>query len=149
MFFIDITEYNIIKNFWSTELWPNRIFKHASSMLYLQPNKYDIKIYNNNMYYLTLKYNDIIIGTNSFFKSEENFLRSRGLWINKNYRGNNLSKMFFDYAINNICHMEKCKYIWSYPRKSAINSYLKNNFKKTSDWIINENNINCYILMKV
>lgn len=132
-------------------LWPNRKSKiqPMSSMRY--KSGYDLNIYNlyTPTFFALFLENDII-GVNSGHKTSENYYRSRGLWIDPEYRGNNFSNFLLE-AVNNQAVLEKSKYIWTIPRKSALKSYKKNGFIKTSDFFDRgvEFGPNCYALKEL
>jgi len=125
--------FELIKPLWEKYLWPNRKteIKSHSSMTYEQ--SYDMSIYNNLATYWFLIYKEQIIGCNSGFRTKEKQYRSRGIWIDKKFRGQSLSSLLFTLLFEQA-KCEGCDQIWSIPRKHALSSYLTVGFEQTSDF---------------
>lgn len=137
--------FDTILPYWQI-LWPNRksIIKEVSSMTYL--GGYDMNIYSlYSPTFFGLFLDNNIIGVNSGHKTSNNFYRSRGLWVDTKFRGKNLSSYLLSAAEQQAIY-EKCNYIWSIPRKKALNSYLKNGYLQTSNFFDQgmEFGPNCY-----
>lgn len=124
---------------WNEQLWPGRISKIKSlSCLYWKHPRTIIKdktIFDKYIpTFWALKEGDIIIGVNSGFKTGERVYRSRGLWVDSEYRGCGLAQILLRKAIVQGKE-EKCHWIWSLPRKSALKAYTKIGFKKRGKWL--------------
>ena len=68
-----------------------------------------------------------LVGVNSGFGTSRELFRSRGLWVDEPFRGQNLSGKLFS-AISEFALASGYQKIWSLPRKSALKSYTKNGF---------------------
>ena len=68
---------------------------------------------------------EIIVGVESGYKTNKDYFRVRGLWVDKNYRGQGVATQLVQY-FENLC-VEK--YLWTIPRDSALNFYLKYGFR--------------------
>lgn len=136
---------------WSTKLWPGRKSKIGpmNPMEYLGGNNIDIYVKYNPTFF-SMQLNDQIIGVNSGFRTDQHLYRSRGIWINPDYRRKGISKKLFrdleDQAIK-----ENCTCIWSIPRKSAWPAYKAFGFEQTSDWFDEDMEFgpNCYVLKSI
>jgi len=141
-----ISGFKSIEPLWRTKLWVDRIspIKTHSSMTLT--GDYDMNIYNNTATYWFVKIDDIIVGCNSGFKTSLNEYRSRGIWIDENYRNLGLSKLLFENLFEQSTK-ELCSIVWSIPRKSAIKAYESVGFTQTSDWFNEgmEFGPNCYV----
>ena len=124
---------------WMVELWPGRIskIKPLSCLYWKQPRTIikDESIFDKySPTFWALKQGDIIIGVNSGFKTGEKVYRTRGLWVDPNYRGQGLAQILLRESILQG-KVEKCHWIWSMPRKSALSAYQKVGFKKRGKWL--------------
>ena len=153
-----------IYDVWDKELWPNRVsaIEERSALQWnsdLWLSWGNIKIIKNRkeiwQYPATfwkVTDGDIIVGVNSgFMTSESNHIyRSRGLWIHEDYRGYGLSTQLLNATIEQAKE-EKCSYIWTMPRKTALVAYNKVGFNMIGDWFDEgvEFGPNCLAIMKL
>jgi GNAT superfamily N-acetyltransferase len=74
-------------------------------------------------------YNDdgIIVGVESGYRTNLDYFRVRGLWVNPNYRGQGIATQLIKY-FEDRC---KEKYLWTIPRESALGFYIKYGFAIT------------------
>lgn len=134
---------------WSTYLWPSRkspIESH-SAMCYLK----GLDIYNMHTTPTFLGYfkdNDLV-GVNSGHGCANNNYRSRGLWVNPNYRNQGIGTTLLLATIEQAI-LEKSDFIWSFPRYSSKHTYESAGFTITSDWIPSETSEqNAYCIKKL
>ncbi len=131
---------------WDKNLWNGRLseIKSMSSMMFLEG--YDMTIYSKYIPKFWGLYDENLIGVNSGFQSSEFEYRSRGLWINKNYRKRGYSSYLLNAAINEALVLG-CEKIWSIPRKAALKSYEAVGFSRCSNWTDEgmEFGPNCYV----
>jgi GNAT superfamily N-acetyltransferase len=80
-----------------------------------------------NPTYIGYVIDDKIVGVESGYKSNKDYYRLRGLWVNDDYRGQGIATKLLKYL--EIRSSEK--YLWSCPRESALDFYLKYGFKVT------------------
>lgn len=105
--------------------------------------------YIPNITYFALLVDDKIVGVNSGHTTPDNLYRSRGLWIEKEYRGKGLGVPLLTAGITKAQQLN-CDGIWSFPRDTSRKTYEAAGFTLTSDWIISDNNIkNAYCLKKL
>jgi hypothetical protein len=143
---IKYISYNQIYEIWQTKLWPNRLSKIEpnSSMCFLAG--VDI----NNMYlpstFIGLFVDEKLVGVNSGHLCSDKSYRSRGLYVDIDYRG-------FGYGVElltatvNIAIKNKAKFIWSLPRQTSWKTYKSAGFKLASNWTrteTSESNAYCY-----
>ena len=128
-----------IYDIWHDKLWTDRVSKiEPMSSLYWQlPNiiTKDKTIFDK--YFPTfwiIKREDEIIGVNSGFRTGEKVYRSRGLYVDAEYRNKGLSQLLLRQAVNQG-KREDCHWIWSMPRKTALPAYQKMGFKKRGKWL--------------
>ena len=131
-----------IYDIWHDKLWPDRVskIKPLSSLCWQLPNTIikDKTIFDKySPTFWTIESGDKIIGVNSGFRTEEKVYRSRGLYVDLEYRGQGLSQILLRRAMNQG-KREDCHWIWSMPRKTALPVYQKMGFKKRGKWLEEE-----------
>ena len=130
---------------WSNKLWPNRksAIEPVSSMCYMGGyemfNKQQVPVF------LAVRKDNKIVGVNSVVGCTDNSSRSRGLWVDENYRGQGISTLLLNSTIQHAKN-SKSNFIWTVPRMSAFPAYTKAGFIRTSDWFEQgmEFGPNCY-----
>jgi len=123
-----------IKVLWETKLWVGREspIKPMSSMTYWRD--YDMEIYNKfTPTFWGVFDGSKIVGVNSGHRTDANYYRSRGIWVDPDYRGRGIAQKLFT-ALERQAIKEDCSKIWSIPRKSAFKAYENYGFKRTSEW---------------
>jgi len=145
------SSFSVILTYWKNKLWPNRKSKiePLSHMTYL--GGFDESIYEKYTpsFFIAIE-NDKIVGVNSGHRTSATSFRSRGIWVDPNYRNRGISQKLFT-AIKETAIKENCDKIWSIPRKTALPVYEKFGFNRTSDFFDEgmEFGPNCYVLMKL
>lgn len=139
------TDFDTILPIWLNKLWPVRDSKieSHSAMLY-KSNNYDLMNFLLPAWYYAICENNSIIGVNSGHLCTDGSIRSRGLWIDSRYRNNGYGKLLLCKIVD-IAIQYRSTFIWSFPRKTAWNTYKSVGFMQTSDWIDTEtSNANAY-----
>lgn len=148
----EISWVDILK-IWETKLWIGRksSIRNMSSMVCCEPDNYDMSIYEKyTPSFFGVYDGELLIGVNSGHRTNDEYYRSRGLYIRVQYRGKGISHLLFD-AIDKQAISERCKYVWSLPRKSAVPAYEASGYIKTSDFIDEEVEFgpNCYVIKNI
>lgn len=122
-----------ILKIWSKELWPNRNspIETNSAMCFL--NGYDMNNMTKTPTFFGYFVNNKIVGVNSGHMCGDNSYRSRGLWVNPEFRNQGIGTLLLKETILQA-EKESAKFIWSYPRKSSWNTYFKAGFELSSEW---------------
>lgn len=133
---------------WETKLWPEREseIKEMSSMQY--KGGIDMTIYEKyKPTFWGVFDGSQIVGVNSGFKTSDDMYRSRGIWVDPNYRRKGISRMLFK-GLFEQAEKEDCNYVWSIPRKSALRAYQDAGFSQSSGFFDEgmEFGPNCYVL---
>jgi GNAT superfamily N-acetyltransferase len=82
--------------------------------------------------------NDKIVAVNSGHACpNQNNYRSRGLWVDPNYRSQGIARQLLTATIEQG-HSEGYDQIWSYPRQSSWSTYQAVGFELVSDWEVSE-----------
>lgn len=87
--------------------------------------------------------NDKIVGVNSGHLCADNSYRSRGLWVDEEYRGQGIASKLLMATIKQG-KLEGAAFCWSFPRLSSWRTYERVGFQLTSQWSSNINNTNAY-----
>ena len=133
--------FDVIYPVWNDKLWPGRKSKIESrSSLYWNPSSWyewgNVSLTKNKdliwqfepTFYCAQARNEII-AVNSGFRTDNDIYRSRGLWVDPKYRGRGLSTILLERTVDQA-RREKCKYIWTMPRKNAVPAYEKVGIKQ-------------------
>ncbi len=128
------TSFEEIYLVWKDKLWPNREseIRPYSTIKYLGGKNPEIAKFARPVFY-KLVLGKKIIGVNSGHLTSTNEYRNRGIWIDPEYRGQSLSRLFFTQSLSDAKSMG-CNLLWSLPRKTAIKSYISYGFEITSGW---------------
>jgi GNAT superfamily N-acetyltransferase len=127
-----------IYNIWHDYLWPNRFspIEPVSAMCY--PNGYNIINMQSIPTFYGYIINDKIIAVNSGHSCpNQNNYRSRGLWVDPDYRGKGIAQQLLTATIEQG-QQEGYTQIWSYPRQSSWPTYRAVGFELTSAWETSE-----------
>jgi hypothetical protein len=124
---IDKISFEEISSIWVSSLWKDRQspIKPMSSMVCL--GGYDMSIYNNVPTFFAIKDIDKIVAVNSGHMTINGYYRSRGLWVNEEYRNKGLTYLLFT-ALFHQAKFEGAKFVWSLPRDNSVGAYIKNGF---------------------
>jgi len=141
--FIKVISYKEILEVWQNKLWKNRTSKIEpnSAMVYL--NGYDLKNMTYTPTFLGYFIDNTIVGVNSGHKCYDNSYRSRGLYVDENYRKNGIGKQLLLSTIEQG-KLEFADFVWSYPKQSSWKCYQSAGFTLSSEWHLSENDINAY-----
>ena len=142
----EICTFEDIYDTWDKKLWPNRVSKIESrSSLFWDARLWEgygnisiwiqkKKIWQYEPTFFCIKDNDNIIGVNSGFRTENKVYRSRGLYVDRDYRTQGLSQILLKATIQQGIQ-EGCVWVWTLPRKTALSAYNKSGFFKVGKWI--------------
>lgn len=135
---------------WRDNLWQKRespIETH-SAMLHFY-TEYDSGNFLLPVWYYGYYVNKDLVGVNSAHLCVDESVRSRGLWVHPDFRGNGYGKYLLMAAIDKASDVN-VKSIWSFPRRTSWPTYKSVGFELTSDWMQSETSIaNAYCFMKL
>jgi GNAT superfamily N-acetyltransferase len=135
---------------WNNYLWPSRssAIEPTSAMCLL--NGYDLINMQSSPTFFGYIINDNIVGVNSGHACpNQNNYRSRGLWVEPNYRHQGIAQKLLIATIEQA-QREGYNQIWSYPRRSSWSTYSAVGFELASDWASSETSeANAYCVIKV
>ncbi len=127
-----------ICNVWKTELWPERVsaIEPQSVMTWPfegTPEQYDMNIFEYNPVFWGVYIDNKLVGVNSGHRTTDTQYRSRGIWVDPQYRKHGVAQMLFNMT-EHQAKIEGCNMIWSIPRKSALPAYTKFGFETVGDY---------------
>jgi GNAT superfamily N-acetyltransferase len=132
---------------WKSYLWPDRSspIEPVSAMCYL--DGYDMINMSSTPTFFGYVIDDFIVGVNSGHACpNQNNYRSRGLWVDPDYRGRGIGQQLLTATIEQG-RKEGYDQIWSYPRQISWPTYSAVGFELTSDWASSETSeANAYCL---
>lgn len=122
---------------WKNKLWPNRVslIETHSAMTWppAHPNQpYDMNVFNYSVYFFGIYDQDKLIAVNSGHLTTLTEYRSRGLWVDPDYRGKKLAQQILLATIDQA-KTSSAQMIWSIPRLSALRAYERVGFKTVGD----------------
>lgn len=131
------------------KLWPwhqvSTIEKHSCMMF---TGRFFGLDYEPKITYFGIIQDDTVVAVNSGHTTPENLYRSRGLWVEPEYRSNGYGVALLEASIRKSVELG-CAGTWSYPRDTSWATYNAAGFDLATDWIVSENNIkNAYCFMK-
>lgn len=141
--------WEVIFKIWRDHLWPNRISSiEPRSVMKLLGGYHNLNHdYHPNFY--GFFQNNYLIGVNSFHLCPDNTLRSRGLFVFPENRGQGIGVKLLFHSIE-YAKKFKIPVVWSYPRITSWNTYEKAGFKLLTEWKESEAGlINAYCILKL
>ena len=139
---IERLNFKTVESIWSTKLWPNRtsaIETHSAMTWPFEgnPESIDMNIFNYPATFWGVYLDDKLVGVNSGHKTTDEQYRSRGIWVDPEYRKRGVAQMLFLMTAHQA-KVEGCEMLWSIPRKIALPAYTKFGFQTVGDYIVTE-----------
>jgi GNAT superfamily N-acetyltransferase len=128
---------------WRNLLWPERksMIEPTSAMNYL--GGYNLQNMRNKPTFLGYFIGDTLVGVNSGHLCYDKSYRSRGLYVDENYRKQGVGKSLLLASIDKGIQ-EHATFIWSYPKYTAHKTYTAAGFTIIGDWEQSELGQNAY-----
>lgn len=139
-----------ITSVWQNYLWPDRespIESHSAMTWPFEgnPEQYDMNVFNYPATFWGVYIDNKLVGVNSGHKTTDTQYRSRGIWVDPEYRKQGVAQNLFNMTEHRAI-LEKCNMIWSLPRKTALPAYTKFGFETVGDFIKTEtSDANIYV----
>ena len=120
-----------ISQAWS-KLWPGRDAEPTNPWDLTEDNKIQQSSALGLPTFFGVYDNNTLIGVNSGYKTSDFNYRSRGLWVDENYRRRRVSMLLLHNTINQA-RKERATTIWTCPREESVEAYKKCGFEIISD----------------
>jgi L-amino acid N-acyltransferase YncA len=132
-------DFETILDVWKNKLWPTRnsMIESSSAMSFL--GGYDTNNMKKTPTFLSYQITNKIVGVNSIHECDDHGFRSRGLYVDPNYRRKGIGKELLRESIE-----KSSNYIWSYPKQESWHIYKSVGFELSSDWHQSELGMNAY-----
>ena len=140
---ISKTNFETVLNLWKTKLWPDRKSAIESHSAMLINDTFDLKNFNYPATFFIYSIDGKIVGCNSGHMCLDDMYRSRGLYVDPNFRKQGIGRELLLATIEQGVK-EQAKSIWSYPRYESWSTYKSAGFTLTSEWKKSETGINAY-----
>ena len=135
-------DFNDINTIWTNKLWTNResAIEPMSVMTWPfegDPEQYDMSILDYTPTFWGVEIDNKLVGVNSGHRTSDMHYRSRGIWVEPDYRQRGVAQLLFSLT-EHCAIIEKCEMIWSLPRQTALSSYTKFGFETVGGFIETE-----------
>jgi GNAT superfamily N-acetyltransferase len=154
MISIGLIQFETIEQVWREKLWPGRTsaIESHSAMTWphdANPYEYDMEIFNYLATFFAAYDGSKIIGVNSGHKTKDTLYRSRGLWVDPDYRKQGVAQLLFD-STEMQAKLEGCSAVWSIPRKTALPAYQRFGFETVGGFFGTEtSDANIYVIKQI
>tara|TARA_B100000212_G_C27331839_1_gene515008 strand:+ start:793 stop:1254 length:462 start_codon:yes stop_codon:yes gene_type:complete len=127
---------------WENKLWPNResAIEGVSAMTWPyegNPDPIDMNIFDYQPTFYGVFMDNKLVGVNSGHRTTDTQYRSRGIWVDPDYRKRGVAQLLF-VLTEHQARIEECEMMWSIPRKTALTAYTKFGFTTVGDFIVTE-----------
>jgi GNAT superfamily N-acetyltransferase len=154
MITIGVIDFKTIESLWREKLWPGRTstIETHSAMTWPyddNPLEYDMNIFNYPATFFAVFDGEKIIGVNSGHKTKDTLYRSRGLWVDPEYRKQGIAQLLFG-STETQARLEGCDAVWSIPRKTALSAYERFGFNTVGGFFGTETSeANIYVIKQL
>lgn len=127
MITIGLINFDTIEKVWREKLWLGRssAIETHSAMTWpydKNPLEYNMDIFNYLASFFAVWDDENLIGVNSGHRTTDTLYRSRGLWVDPDYRKQGIAQLLFS-STETAAKLEGCTSVWSIPRKTALSAY--------------------------
>lgn len=142
-----LIDFHTARDVWSHNLWPGRQspIEANSAMRWLGGIEMDLMSYPASFWGITTDLpTKKIIGLLSGhfggeilvpeFSHHTRSFRTRGLWVDPNYRLQGIARTLMQEA-ENQARIEECRALWTFPRKTSFLAYQRLGFQQAGNWL--------------
>lgn len=146
MLIIKEISFDAILTVWKNQLWPGRLspIEPFSAMRFM--GEYSSNFAKLPQVFLGGYQDNKLVAVNSLHLAEKYMARSRGLWVDSNFRGAGFgTKILIETGV--YAKELGADAIWSFPRQSSITTYKSAGYIQISHWLDDgEFGPNCYAI---
>lgn len=128
---IQTTNFETVLPIWQNKLWVGRSSKIESHSAMRFLGGYDIGYFDNPATFLIALDNNQIVGCLSGHGTDPLWYRSRGLWVDQDFRRKGIAKLLMN-KLFELAIEEGYKWIWTIPRITAMPFYSKLGYSRSS-----------------
>lgn len=140
-------DYKTILPFWKI-LWPHMVRIPASSSIDID-GIFNVDLKKYKPMFLGCDIDGKLVGVNSVVQTSKNHCRSRGLFVLPSERNKGVGSFLLD-RTGWIVRNNGLKVLWSMPRQSSTDFYLKNGFEQISGFFkFFEFGPHCFVIKNV
>ena len=144
----EITWHDILP-VWQFQLWPKRqsLIESHSAMTWPWSSESDIdmSIFDQPATYWGAYHNRILVGVNSGHGVSDTEYRSRGLWVDPDWRCQGIGSELLNHGCE-YAQTQGYNMIWSLPRVSSIKTYTNAGFQEVGERFKTEtSDLNVYV----
>jgi GNAT superfamily N-acetyltransferase len=145
---IEITFSDILP-LWQKQLWPHRTSKIETHSAMTWPwssgSDIDMSIFDREVIYWGAYYNQVLVGVNSGHGVSDTEYRSRGLWVQPEWRRNGIGLELLNHTCEHALDRDYAM-IWSLPRVKSLNAYNQAGFQEVGEHFSTEtSDLNVYV----
>jgi GNAT superfamily N-acetyltransferase len=122
---------------WQNKLWAGRTSPIETNSAMKLLNGHDMYNMSTTATFFGYVMGEWIIGVNSGHGCSDGTYRSRGLWVDTNYRNQGIGTKLL-VATYEQGLAEGCSTTWSYPRLTSWPTYQQAGFELVSNWEVSE-----------
>jgi GNAT superfamily N-acetyltransferase len=146
-----LTRFDTVEQVWRERLWLNRTSAIETHSAMTWPHdgntlEYDMDIFKYPASFFAVWHDEKLIGVNSGHRTTDTLYRSRGLWVDPDYRKQGIAQLLFG-ATETAAQLEGCSAVWSIPRKTALSAYKHFGFEAVGGFFGTEtSDANIYVI---
>lgn len=125
---IESSSFEEILPFWHDHLWPQRKSPIEPCSAIHPDGHISMDIMKAHPVFFKAVKEDQICGVVSGFATSSEYYRSRGLWVHPDFRNQGMGCALIEYVAK-VAANGGYKQIWSMPRHTTLQFYLKNGFR--------------------
>jgi len=138
-----------IRSIWQCELWPQRVSQIETHSAMTWPwssnSDYDMSIFVRPVTYWGCYDNKILVGVNSGHGTSDSEYRSRGLWVDPDWRNQGIGTQLLTHTTEHAS-AQGYNMIWSLPRIVALETYTRAGFQEVGKRFKTEtSDLNVYV----
>lgn len=124
-------------------VWQHKLWHHRQSAIEPQsamtwpfqgdPEPINMSIFEFEPVFWGVFMDSKLVGVNSGHRTSDTQYRSRGIWVDPDYRTQGIAQQLFEHTQQQAIS-ENCEMLWSIPRRTALRAYEKFGFQTHGVW---------------